>query len=453
MTMVGEVRLNSTGQPTYNEWLYKDGQMIMHSLALCQYDRPASTDPATAQFFRDFLRSGSKRLPDLCGSGSEPLPDVCSKIASSASNNPPPLSVIDGTRSNQTGKRIPLRLSGNSYIVPVLINGRIWLDFILDTGASDVTIPDDVATTLMRAGTITKEDIGREQNYRTANGGTVKGTQFRIHSLQVGEGDNAVIAQNVDGSIGGPQGSLLLGQSFLRRFRSTTIDHVNSVLIIGGSEPLAAPAHPNAPIPPPPAPIQTEADRKAAALRDAAINPASLAMNLMIGTKWGGNWRGERVADWVPNVFPNLSGTVVNHSNKPLRAIEIQVQVRDCPQCLVTDEWSRRIEVNVPPGQQRNFDDRLVDGLRLDPGGQAWRIKSIPPCISGSVARSSKKSAMRWARADSWTRVVGERSVLGRVISQPHTAMPSHMVRLFHELTFAITRSGRHSLINYHDSA
>jgi predicted aspartyl protease len=220
MAMVGEVRLNSTGQPTYNEWLYKDGQMIMHSVALCQYDRPVSTAAAPEQ-------------------------------------PPPPLSVIGGTRSNQTGKQIPLRLSGNSYIVPVLINGHIWRDFMIDTGASDVSIPADVATTLMRAGTITKEDIGGERNYVLADGATVKGTQFRIHSLQVGEGDNAVIAQNVDGSVSGPQGSLLLGQSFLRRFRSTTIDHVNSLLIIDGSEPR--PPVPTA-LQPAPAPVPQPAD-------------------------------------------------------------------------------------------------------------------------------------------------------------------------------------------------
>jgi hypothetical protein len=62
------------------------------------------------------------------------------------------------------------------------------------------TIPVDVATTLMHAGTIMMEDIGSEQNYHLANGATVKGTQFRIHSLQVGEGDNAIISQDVDGT-------------------------------------------------------------------------------------------------------------------------------------------------------------------------------------------------------------------------------------------------------------
>jgi hypothetical protein len=104
--------------------------------------------------------------------------------------------------------------------------------------------------------------------------------------------------------------------------------------------------------------IQAEADRKAAALRDTMIDPSSLSMTVMIGTAWGG----EGLGQWVP-VSRDLSGTVVNHSNKTLRAIEVKVQVRDCPQCLVTEEWDRKYGVDVPPGQQRNF------------GGQAWRIK------------------------------------------------------------------------------
>jgi hypothetical protein len=279
--------------------------------------------------------------------------------------------VIDRTQSKQTAKRIPLRLSGNSDdIVPVLINGRIWRDFTIDTGASDVTIPLDVAKTLILAGTITKEDIGSEQNYRLANGGTVTNTKFRIHSLQVGEGDNAVIVRNVDGSIGGSQGSLLLGQSFLRRFRSTTIDHVNSVLIIDGSEPLAvvstaAPAHPDA-----------------AALRDAAINPASLAINVRVGTLIGGGavlWDGSRVP-YGP-MGTDLIGTVVNYSNKTLRAIEIKVRARDCPQCLVTDEWKRKIDVDVPPGQQRNL-GYVREAWRIVPDGKfyTWQLLTASAC-------------------------------------------------------------------------
>ena len=36
---------------------------------------------------------------------------------------------------------------------------------------------------------------------------------------------------------------------------------------------------------------------------------------------------------------------------------------------------------------------------------------------------------MRWLRANSWARTVGERSLTGRLISRVHTEMPSHMLR------------------------
>jgi hypothetical protein len=42
--------------------------------------------------------------------------------------------------------------------VPVVINDRITLDFFLDSGASDVSVPADVAMTLIRTGTIGHDD-------------------------------------------------------------------------------------------------------------------------------------------------------------------------------------------------------------------------------------------------------------------------------------------------------
>jgi hypothetical protein len=73
----------------------------------------------------------------------------------------------------------------------------------------------------------------------------------------------------------------------------------------------------------------------------------------------------------------------------------------------------------------------VLRGMRIAQSYQRQgRIRrAMPPCISGSAVRSSKKSAMRWARADSWARVVGERSFSGRAISRLHTAIPSHMLR------------------------
>ena len=49
---------------------------------------------------------------------------------------------------------VPLQRKGGTYVVPVLINKAITLDFIVDGGAADVSIPADVVMTLVRTGTL-----------------------------------------------------------------------------------------------------------------------------------------------------------------------------------------------------------------------------------------------------------------------------------------------------------
>jgi hypothetical protein len=59
-------------------------------------------------------------------------------------------------------------------VVPVLINNAITLDVTVDSGAFDVSIPFDVVTTLIRAGTIQKTDIIGEQVYTLTDGSKIK---------------------------------------------------------------------------------------------------------------------------------------------------------------------------------------------------------------------------------------------------------------------------------------
>src|SRR5208337_746834 len=75
---------------------------------------------------------------------------------------------------------IPLQKQGGVYVLPVRINSVITLNFILDTGASEVTIPADVALTLMRSGTISEKDFLPGQKYRLADGSILKGSRFKI---------------------------------------------------------------------------------------------------------------------------------------------------------------------------------------------------------------------------------------------------------------------------------
>ena len=127
-----------------------------------------------------------------------------------------------------SGSSIPMKKDGGIYVVPVLINNAITLDFMVDSGASDVSIPEDVVTTLIRAGTIRDTDFIGQETYKLADGSKVKSETFRIRSLKVGDR----VLENVTGSVAGRKGTLLLGQSFLGRFKSWSIDNTKHLLVL-----------------------------------------------------------------------------------------------------------------------------------------------------------------------------------------------------------------------------
>jgi clan AA aspartic protease (TIGR02281 family) len=114
------------------------------------------------------------------------------------------------------------------FVVPVTINNAIRLNFTLDTGASDVSIPSDVVMSLMRTGTITDSDFLGKQTYVIADGSKVPSLMFRIRSLRVGD----KMAEDVTASVAPSSGPLLLGQSFLKHFRSWSVDNERMILIL-----------------------------------------------------------------------------------------------------------------------------------------------------------------------------------------------------------------------------
>jgi clan AA aspartic protease (TIGR02281 family) len=119
---------------------------------------------------------------------------------------------------------------GGTFAVPVTINNQLTLKFVVDSGASDVSIPTDVVSTLVRTGTISDADFLGSQTYKLADGSTVPSQRFQIRSLKVG----SRTLENVTASIAPIAGQLLLGQSFLRRFESWSIDNGRSALILNG---------------------------------------------------------------------------------------------------------------------------------------------------------------------------------------------------------------------------
>jgi clan AA aspartic protease (TIGR02281 family) len=129
-------------------------------------------------------------------------------------------------RASQTA--VPLKFDRGIFVVPVEINGTMTLDFAIDSGASDVSVPADVISTLKRAGTIKESDFIGQQTYVLADGTQSQSATFKIRSLRVG----GMLVENVRASVVSSQGSLLLGQSFLERFKLWSIDNTKRELLL-----------------------------------------------------------------------------------------------------------------------------------------------------------------------------------------------------------------------------
>lgn len=80
----------------------------------------------------------------------------------------------------------------------------------------------------MRTGTLRNEDFLGSKEYQLADGSIAPSETFMIRSLKVGNRE----LENVTGSVARAEGSLLLGQSFLTRFRSWSIDNERGVLLL-----------------------------------------------------------------------------------------------------------------------------------------------------------------------------------------------------------------------------
>jgi uncharacterized protein/predicted aspartyl protease len=152
------------------------------------------------------------------------------------------------------GGEVQLKQRNGIYRVPVRVNDAITLDFALDSGAADVQIPADVAMTLFRTETLTENDFTGTANYILADGSKLPSARFVLRELKVG--DHRLL--KVPASVGPATGELLLGQSFLSRFNSWTIDNARHVLVLAEQASRDPRTSPNAPATSQPAPLGSQ---------------------------------------------------------------------------------------------------------------------------------------------------------------------------------------------------
>ncbi len=112
------------------------------------------------------------------------------------------------------------------YKVPVIVNGHP-MKFILDTGASLISISSTEAEFMMKQGTISEADIVGQSRFEDANGDISPGDIIRLKSVQIGDRVLENVNANVVRSTKAP---LLLGQSALSKFGKISVDYRRNVV-------------------------------------------------------------------------------------------------------------------------------------------------------------------------------------------------------------------------------
>lgn len=130
---------------------------------------------------------------------------------------------IDG---NKLSNRIRMKPMGGVYEIPIKING-VAMNFIFDTGASNISISDTEVLFLLKQGKITELDILGTVRFSDATGRISEGTMINLREVQIGNRMLKNVKANVVHSINSP---LLLGQSALGKFGKVTIDYENNIL-------------------------------------------------------------------------------------------------------------------------------------------------------------------------------------------------------------------------------
>jgi clan AA aspartic protease (TIGR02281 family) len=122
---------------------------------------------------------------------------------------------------------VPVEPHNGAFTIPVVLNGVLTAKFIVDSGAADVSIPADIAARLKTLGTMTGADFLGSKTYMLADGSKVPSDIYRIASLRIG----SMVMHDVTVRIAAEKSDLLLGQSFLSRLRSWSMDNTRRIMI------------------------------------------------------------------------------------------------------------------------------------------------------------------------------------------------------------------------------
>jgi aspartyl protease family protein len=145
------------------------------------------------------------------------------KIHKSQETNPPREErIIPGDKTT-----VKFNKRGGVLEIPAELNG-VPMNFIFDTGASDIMISSEEAENLYSIGKLTDDDFIGVGDFTDANGNISQGKIINLSSVKIG---NRVL-KNIRASINQHQNApLLFGQTALIKFGKVSIDYNQEVIV------------------------------------------------------------------------------------------------------------------------------------------------------------------------------------------------------------------------------
>lgn len=130
--------------------------------------------------------------------------------------------------NKKTESKIPLIEGNGVFSVKAIIGGKVFSKFVLDSGAGECNISSELEKELIKYGIIKNSDYLNNGLYKLADGTIVENKRVKIPNILIG---NKQI-KNVIVSIGQTNSPNLLGQSFLNKLDSWSIDNSKKILTV-----------------------------------------------------------------------------------------------------------------------------------------------------------------------------------------------------------------------------
>jgi aspartyl protease family protein len=121
----------------------------------------------------------------------------------------------------QKSNIVKMRKDGGVYHIPCKINGT-EMEFIFDTGASDITMSLTEALFLYKHGKLSEDDFIGAQQYQIADGSIREGMVVVLRNVEIGNRKLTGVQASIMDNMEAP---LLLGQSALAKFGEISINY------------------------------------------------------------------------------------------------------------------------------------------------------------------------------------------------------------------------------------